>query len=276
MTPDQAAKAPAEALQQSLGRAAEEVAALTFDPGLDVPGFHELRITLTDAGSGAIVAEAGRPFYWSGTEGGARPEMLTILIALTLCCLVLAFLLLRSRKKTAAPRAAPPEAEPAAAEPQAPPAMRELRESMRKLREQAEGLERGVLEYGNPLEQKAQRWRSACHDTARRAVAAMKSCWLMREDNPETGVIYNELLANLGAVGLSEIAPRAGETVDNGDLRYLLCEKRGAPPYKVVKVLTPGFLFSPRMPWPKEPADEVILAPAELEVEGTAAATSAR
>jgi hypothetical protein len=247
---------------------------ISFDAdGLAASGMHRLRVTLADARTGRALGEAtavvvaGAPSAWS-------PPASWTTAVLALLALGLGVALIVATRREQAPALAAPVAT-ASSEPVSEPVqMRRVRERLKALADEAAVAEQAFVDYGNPLEQKVQAWRAACQETARRAVAPMRSCWLMREAHPSFEIIYNEMLASLSVVGVRQLAPQPGEAVNPDDVHFVLAAKRGEPPYTVVRTLTPGFFFSPRTRGPKEPADEVLLNPAELEVEGAGASAA--
>jgi hypothetical protein len=135
--------------------------------------------------------------------------------------------------------------------------------------EDARGLEENLLEYGDMREEGIRRWRGLSFEVAKRAVSVLKTCWLEQED-PLGQIIYSELLGNLKAIGIEEINPRQGESVDINDHRYLVKKKEGIPPFMLRRVIYPGYYFRPRTTRVQEPKDEILLEPAHVEVAGKA------
>jgi len=72
------------------------------------------------------------------------------------------------------------------------------------------------------------------------------------------------LMTELVTVGVTRFVPEIGEPFDARS-HLLLARDDGAPPYRVRTVVAPGYRFRPRVPG----ANEVMLKPAEVTVEGT-------
>jgi len=143
--------------------------------------------------------------------------------------------------------------------------LRTLRAQAKQLHEDTKRLDAEMLRYGNLREEQIRLWRDVSFDTAKKAVEVLKTCWLERED-PLGTQIYGELLSNLKAIGVEEINPQVGEEIDAEDRRYQIYEKTGNPPYKVTKVIYPGYYFRPRVQ--EEPGEKNLLEPAHVELMG--------
>jgi len=213
-------------------------------------GFHELTVTLVDT-SGIRLGRTSKIFFVGATPAGAKSNH-TLVVGMIVVILILlslvVFFWVRARPQKL------PSGE-----------LGDLRVRIKKLQEDARAVEEQVLGYGGSREEKLGRWRDTCFNTARKAVVVLKSCWLERE-NPLGELIYDELVSNMKTVGVEEINPKVGAIIDETDRRYWIRKKSGGPPFKLVKVLYPGYYFRPRVGDSVE--DEVLLEPAQVEIAG--------
>ena len=245
------------------------------DPSLKKPGFHELKITLIDSKNGNVIKEASQVFFSSvprvAETGVSQQWQITLLVICLLGIVSLLFMQFRRQQNvsefsgTKVPEMSEVPMPPTVVD---VPKLRELLGLVQNLRNEADALETNIFEYGNPLELKAQQWRIACQEMARRSVLTLRSCWLMRQDNGGIDLIYNELLGNLRLLGVMEINPKIGDQIDESDNRFQVIKKTGEGPYTVTNIIVPGYEFRPRMSWKKDSSDDVILATAEVEISG--------
>lgn len=142
-----------------------------------------------------------------------------------------------------------------------------LRSLLSKVQEEVQQAQEQIWDYGSGEEEKARQWRIACTTVAGKAADVLQSCWLGREQDPTARAIYDELLVGLKSAGLEEIMPSLDQEVEENDRRYRIKQKDGYPPYKVSKLLCPGYYFKPasNMTGVSEP---ILLGPAQIEVMG--------
>jgi hypothetical protein len=145
----------------------------------------------------------------------------------------------------------------------------DLRHRLDSLQQDIEGIQGQVWDYGSTEEEKGRRWRIACLAVAGKAVTVLQSCWLEREQDSTSQAIYDELMLSLRSVGVEEIIPSVGEMVDENDRRYRISKSEKQPPYKVSRILCPGYYFRPILGKASEDDAKVLLEPALVEVEGT-------
>jgi len=128
--------------------------------------------------------------------------------------------------------------------------------------------QRQMWEYGIENEEKGKRWRMACMAIAGKSVAAMQSCYLLSETDKTAKDIYDEMLSSLRTVGVMEIRPKDGDTWDEADLRLRIRNKKGDAPYHVCKLVYPGYKFIPSVTDAPDPANEIVLEPAYVDLQG--------
>ena len=221
-------------------------------PKLQEPGFHKLKLAIWDVAKKASVVETSKQIHIPFDKTGHGLAFMAIVSMVLLLLIITGFTLYRKIRRR---KAFPVE-------------LGELRESVKILQEETQKLEGKIWEYGDPREEKIKRWKDVCHETARKAVSVLKSCWLERE-NPSVDMIYNELVTNLKTIGIEVINPGLGQEIDENDRRYWIREREGATPYRISKVIYPGYYFRPRLGRVQEAGDEVLLEPAQIEVKGS-------
>ena len=219
-------------------------------PKLREPGFYNLKLAVWDVAKKASVIETSKQVHIPFNKAGHGLAFMVSMVVLLL--IITGFTVYRKimRRKTS------------------PVELGELRESVKILQEETQKLEEKIWEYGDSREEKMKRWKDVCHETARKAVSVLKSCWLERE-NPSIDMIYNELVTNLKTIGIEVINPGLGQEIDENDRRYWIREREGATPYRISKVIYPGYYFRPRLGRVQEAGDEVLLEPAQIEVKGS-------
>lgn len=148
-----------------------------------------------------------------------------------------------------------------------PTTLGDLRSRLTKIQEDVQKTQEQIWDYGSGEEEKARRWRIACTAVAGKATDVLQSCWLGREQDPTAQAIYDELVVGLKSVGLEEIMPSLGQEVEENDRRYRITQKDGYPPYKVSKLLCPGYYFKPASN-KIGVSEPVLLEPAQIEVIG--------
>jgi len=156
------------------------------------------------------------------------------------------------------------------------PTLGDLRRRLEGIQQDIQDMQSKVWNYGSTEEEKSRRWRVACLTVAGKAVAALQSCWLEREQDTSAQAVYDELLLSLKSVGVEEINPSLGEKVEENDRRYRIRKREGFAPYKVSKVLYPGYYFRPTLGKISEGQDKILLEPALIEVEGEKEEAEAR
>ncbi len=152
-----------------------------------------------------------------------------------------------------------------------PTTLGDIRKLLAKAQEGIQQSQEQVWDYGTGEEEKARRWRIACTSVASTAADVLQSCWLGREQDATSQAIYDELMGGLRIVGLEEIMPSLGQEVTENDRHYRIKHVEGEPPYKVSKLLCPGYQF--KLSSDKaENANYHLLEPAQVEVIGNAPA----
>lgn len=144
----------------------------------------------------------------------------------------------------------------------------DLRSRLSRVQEDVQAAQDQLWAYGSDEEEKSRRWRLACIAVAGKAVSALQSCWLERGQTTSAQSVYDELLLSLKSVGVEEIVPGLGGTVQENDRRYRIRKKEGCAPYKVSQVLYPGYNFRPRLGKSSESQDGILLEPALIDVVG--------
>lgn len=148
-----------------------------------------------------------------------------------------------------------------------PTTLGNLRTLLSKVQEEVQQAQEQVWDYGSGEEEKARRWRIACTAVAGKAADVLQSCWLGREQDSTARAIYDELLVGLKSAGLEEIVPSLGQEVEENDRRYRIKQKDGHPPYKISKLLCPGYYFKPASN-KIGVSEPILLGPAQIEVMG--------
>ena len=143
----------------------------------------------------------------------------------------------------------------------------DLRSRLAGVQEEIQAAQEQVWAYGSGEEEKGRRWRIACTTMAAKAADVLQSCWLGREEDPSASAIYDELLMGLKSVGLEEIRPSLGQEVGEDDRDYRIKHKEGAPPYRVSKLLCPGYSFKLASDRTAK-AQRILIEPAKIEVIG--------
>ena len=148
----------------------------------------------------------------------------------------------------------------------------DLRSLLSKAQEEIQEAQKQVWTYGTGEEERTRRWRIACTTVASKAADALQSCWFEREKDSTASAIYDELLTGLKSVGVEEIKPSVGQEVGEDDSRYRIKQKEGTPPYKVSRLICPGYYFKLE-PSGTGNAEQILIQPAQVEVTGETRAT---
>jgi hypothetical protein len=143
----------------------------------------------------------------------------------------------------------------------------DLRSRLSRVQEEIQAAQEQVWAYGSGEEEKGRRWRIACTTIAAKAADVLQSCWLEREQDPSAAAIYDELSVGLKSVGLEDIKPSLGQEVEADDRNYRIKHKEGAPPYRVSKLLCPGYSFKLASDRTGN-AERILIEPAQIEVVG--------
>ncbi|MFC1937790.1 hypothetical protein ACFLWY_04470 [Chloroflexota bacterium] len=150
----------------------------------------------------------------------------------------------------------------------APTTLGNLRSLISKIQEEIQQAQEQIWSYGSTEEEKARDWRIACTTMAGKAVSVLQSCWLEREQNATALAVYDELLTGLKSVGVGEIRPALGQEVEENDRQYRVKKMEGKPPYRVSKLLCPGYYFKPASDKISGDPTNFLLEPALIEVSG--------
>jgi hypothetical protein len=143
-----------------------------------------------------------------------------------------------------------------------------LRMKMDNIQEDFEAAQKQMWQYGVEEEEKGRRWRLACLAVAGKSVTALQSCWLQSETDKTAKDIYDEMLSSLKTVGVMEIRPKEGDPWEQMDLRYRVRNKKGGKPYRICKLVYPGYKFVPSLSNAPDMTEEMILEPAYIDVLG--------
>jgi hypothetical protein len=143
-----------------------------------------------------------------------------------------------------------------------------LRSLLSKVQEEVQQAQEQIWAYGSGEEEKARRWRIACTAVAGKAVSVLQSCWLERDQNATALAVYDELLTGLKSVGVGEIRPGLGQEVEENDRQHRIKKIEGKPPYRVSKLLCPGYYFKPASDKISGDSNNFLLEPALIEVSG--------
>jgi hypothetical protein len=149
-----------------------------------------------------------------------------------------------------------------------PTTLGSLRSLLGGIQEEIQQAQEQIWNYGSGEEEKAQRWRIACTSMAGKAVSVLQSCWYGREQDSVSQAIYDELLVSLKSVGVGEIKPALGQEVEENDRQYRIKKIEGKPPYRVSKLLCPGYYFKPASDKISGDCNNFLLEPALIEVSG--------
>jgi len=143
------------------------------------------------------------------------------------------------------------------------------------IRQQVESIQKGmhdlqgqIWQYGTNEEEKGKNWRISCLSMAQKAVTVLQSCWLEREENEYAQAVYDELLMGLKRVGIEEVVPTLGEVVDEEDTIYRIVKREGQPPFRISKVVYPGYNFKTKLVDVDNEQDIIVLERAVVEVLG--------
>lgn len=143
----------------------------------------------------------------------------------------------------------------------------DLRSRLSRVQEEIQAAQDQVWAYGSGEEEKGRRWRIACTTIAAKAADVLQSCWLERKQDTAAAAIYDELLVGLKSVGLEDIKPSLGQEVEEDDRHYRIKHKEGAPPYRISKLLCPGYSFKVASDRTAD-VERILIEPAQIEVVG--------
>ena len=143
----------------------------------------------------------------------------------------------------------------------------DLRSRLSRVQEEIQAAQEQVWAYGTGEEEKGRLWRIACTTIAAKAADVLQSCWLGREQDPSAAAIYDELLVGLKSVGLEDIKPSLGQEVQEDDRHYRIKHKEGLPPYRVSRLVCPGYSFKLASDRTGN-AQRILIEPAKIEVIG--------
>jgi molecular chaperone GrpE (heat shock protein) len=125
-----------------------------------------------------------------------------------------------------------------------------------------------IRRYSNQREVQIQHWQRLCLDVVRRVLPVLENLKPYLADEDErvaevAAIAYNRLMTELATVGVRPVAPQPGEVFD---WKYHQLDEKssGSPPYTIVEVVTPGYIFAP----PISGAAEMVLSPAEVIARG--------
>ncbi len=241
---------------------------------LNQTGPYELEIDFINKANQEVIAKAVQHVWINAPQVSAtlpvkswktfslaNPLFLLLFLLFLVVGFILGFIFLKKRYDSHQQGSIPLIPEPM------PGQLGDLRHLAKNLQQEAQSLEKSLLDYGDDREEKIRRWRAVSFEVAKRAVNVLKSCWIER-DEPLGQMIYDELVSSLRPMGVEEICPKLGEVIEASDHKFHIRSKNGEPPYKVTQVIYPGYYFRPRLSAVRDPKDETLLEPAHLEVEG--------
>ncbi len=192
-------------------------------------------------------------------------EVLVVLAALVIATGIFWWWLVQRLAAMTPPPADPPAPPDAPAEeaplPEGPgPLLVRFQELSRALEQTTKDLQR----FNGAREVQLQGWQQICHDVIRRILPVLDNLQPYLDDENETvaavaQLAHGRLLTELATVGVTRILPAPGEPFD-GRYHQLGPETTGYPPYRITAVVSPGYLFTPRVPG----AAEMVLKPAEV------------
>ncbi len=145
-----------------------------------------------------------------------------------------------------------------------------LRQRMDSIQSEIGAAQRQMWEYGIEKEEKGKSWQAACMAIAGKSVAALQSCYLMSETDRTAKDIYGEILSSLMTVGVIEIRPKEGDEWNPADDRFRVRNKIGDAPYRITKLVYPGYKFVTNLTDVTKSKSEIILEPAYIDVRGNA------
>jgi hypothetical protein len=149
-----------------------------------------------------------------------------------------------------------------------PTTLGDLRKLLSKVQDDVQQTQERIWDYGSKEEEKSQNWRIACTSVIGKAVSVLQSCWFGREQDATSQAVYDELLNGLKSVGLREIKPNMGQEVTEDDRQYSIKRIEGKAPYKVSKLLCPGYSFKSEKGEYFEKYEYILIEPALIEVKG--------
>lgn len=124
-----------------------------------------------------------------------------------------------------------------------------------------------VQRYSGTSEALIQGWQQLCSDIIRRVLPVLENLepYLEEADAPGADIAqmaYGRLITELVTIGVTQIMPARGDAF-NVKLHLAAGGSHGLPPYRISQVITPGYLFRPRV----QGAGEIVLKPAEVVLE---------
>lgn len=144
----------------------------------------------------------------------------------------------------------------------------DIRRSISAIQQDLQKAEKQIWDYGMKEEDRSRKWAATCSSMAAKAVGILQSCWQGRQQDETARTMYNALLTGLSTVGISEIHPNDGDIIEENDLRYRINNRTGSPPYRITKVVYPGYYFrTPATRSSKEKDGVMLLEPAVVDVE---------
>jgi len=145
-----------------------------------------------------------------------------------------------------------------------------LRQRMDSIQSEIGAAQRQIWEYGIEKEERGKSWQASCMAVAGKSVAALQSCYLMSETDKTAKDIYGEMLSSLKTVGVIEIKPKEGDEWNPADDRFRVRNKIGDAPYRITKLVYPGYKFVTNVTDVTKSKSEIILEPAYIDVRGNA------
>ena len=148
------------------------------------------------------------------------------------------------------------------------PTLGNIRQQIENIQKGMQDMQGQIWQYGTNEEQKSKNWRGSCLAVAQKAVTVLQSCWLEREENEYAQAVYDELLMGLRRVGVEEAIPVLGEIINEEDTLYRIVKKEGLPPFRVSRVIYPGYNFKMKKGHIYDGQDTIILERAVVEIMG--------
>jgi len=176
---------------------------------------------------------------------------------------------LRQPASAAAEPAPAPSSEPEPGEkaPAAPEGPGQVMIRFQALARELEAATKDLQRYNGTREVQLQGWQQMSADIIRRIMPVLENLepFLNDENDAVADVAqlaHGRLLTELVTLGVTQIIPTPGDEFD-GRCHQLNAHSTGYPPYRVKRVVAPGYRFQPRITG----AAEIVVKPAEVIVE---------
>lgn len=162
---------------------------------------------------------------------------------------------------------APAAAEPGEKAPAAPEGPGQVLVRFQALARELEAATKDLQRYNGTREVQLQGWQQMSADIIRRIMPVLENLEpFLNDENDAVAEVaqlaHGRLLTELVTLGVTQIIPTPGDDFD-GRCHQLNAHSTGYPPYRVKRVVAPGYRFQPRITG----AAEIVVKPAEVIVE---------